>query len=90
LGNQCPCELIGFGRSAPGEREKDIIQGWATQGQIVQGNPGDVEIAHDRGELMRPTRHRHDEVTALAVDLHLARTVRAQRFKRSLQIAAGG
>jgi hypothetical protein len=39
--------LVWFVRYMPREREKNIIQGWATQRQIVQGNPSAIKIAHN-------------------------------------------
>jgi len=69
------CDLSGqlcFRSLAPGQREKNIIQGGLAQGQVVQGNLRRIEIAHDGNELVRPVSHRHNELAALRVNLEFA------------------
>ncbi len=65
-----------------------MIERWAAQGEIVQGNLRGVEIAYNRWcSCCVPFRHWYRKVMVFAVDLNLARTVKAYCLQRDAEIA---
>src|SRR5205823_3798070 len=76
------------GSGATGECEEDIIQGGPAQRQVIKGNLRGVEFAYDSGQQLRSVCHRHDEATAVPVDLDLARTEGSHRFHSAIQVAS--